>query len=218
MRWIVPVVDRTLLDVQNALAQIEMWRTQVANGQTPTVTELKGCLNATDLNRIEANTKYISQFIREYGFQTNVTTKVDWTDECLPNVDDVNRIIDNIEEIRNKYYEPAGMPSLPQTMVSFSDINAIEQSLLLFREMLLGMVGAFRRSGTFVSGSSFRLPMNAGFIWMSFEHATWGQVEETTWEELTIYDGGFAWILFKDVIWEDIKRETWERLTIYGLR
>ena len=188
MRWIVPVVDRTLLDVQDALAQIEVWRTQVANGQTPTVTELKGCLNVTDLNRIESNTRYISQFLQGYGFQTNVTTKVDWTDECLPNVDDVNRIIGNIEEIRNKYYEPAGMPSLPQTMVSFSDINAIEQSLLLFREMLLGMAGAFRRSGTFVAGSPFRLPMNSGVTWIAFENVTWGDIEGESWEGLTIYN------------------------------
>ncbi len=189
MRWIVPVVDRTLRDVQDALVQIETWRTQVANGQTPTVTELKGCLNATDLNRIEANTRYISQFLQGYGFQMNVTTKVDWTDECLPNVDDVNRIIDNIKEIRDKYYEPAGMPSL-QTMVSFSDINAIEQSLLLFREMLLGMVGAFRRSGTFVAGSPFRLPMNTGVTWMTFENVTWGDIEGESWEGLAIYNEG----------------------------
>jgi hypothetical protein len=190
LRWMVPVVDRTLLDVLDALVQIEAWRTQVANGQTPTVTELKGCLNATDLNRIEANTRYISEFVRGYGFQTNVTTKVDWTDECLPNVDDVNRIIDNIKEIRNKYYEPAGMPSLPQTMVSFSDINAIEQSLLLFREMLLGMVGAFRRTGTFVSGSPFRLPMNIGVTWITFENVTWGDIEGESWEGLAIYNEG----------------------------
>jgi len=190
LRWIVPVVDRTLLDVQDALAQIEMWRTQVANGQTPTVTELKGCLNVTDLNRIEANTRYISEFLQGYRFQTNVTTKVDWTDESLPNAADVNRIIDNIKEIRNKYYEPAGMPSLPQTMVSFSDINAIEQSLLLFREMLLGMVGAFRRSGTFVAGSPFRLPMNIGVTWIAFENVTWGDIEGESWEGLTIYNEG----------------------------
>jgi hypothetical protein len=200
LRWIVPVVDRTLRDVQDALAQIEMWRTQVANGLSPTVTELKGCLNATDLNRIEANTRYISQLIREHGFQTNVTTKVDWTDECLPNADDVNRIIDNIKEIRNKYYEPAGMPSLPQTMVSFSDINAIEQSLLLFREMLLGMVGAFRRSGTFVAGSPFRLPMNIGVTWMTLENVTWGDIEGESWEGLTIYDegGGIEWLTLQE--------------------
>ena len=188
MRWIVPVVDRTLSDVQNALAQIELWRIQVANGQSPTVTELKGCLNATDLNRIEGNTRHISEFLRAYGFQANVTTKVDWTDESLPNATDVNRIIDNIKEIRNKYYEPAGMPSLPQTMVSFSDINAIEQSLLLFREMLLGMVGAFRRSGTFVAGSPFRLPMNIGVTWIAFENVTWGDIEGESWEGLTIYN------------------------------
>ena len=189
MRWIVPVVDRTLSDVQNALAQIELWRIQVANGQTPTVTELKGCLNATDLNRIEGNTRHISEFLRAYGFQTNVTTKVDWTDESLPNATDVNRIINNIKEIRNKYYEPAGMPSLPQTMVSFSDINAIEQSLLLFREMLLGMVGAFRRSGTFVAGSPFRLPMNIGVTWIALEleNVTWGDIEGESWEGLMIY-------------------------------
>ena len=187
MRWIVPVVDRTLLDVQDALAQIEVWRTQVANGQTPTVTELKGCLNATDLNRIEANTRYISEFVRGYGYQTNVTTKVDWTDECLPNVDDVNRIIDNIKEIRDKYYEPAGMPSLPQTMVSFSDINAIEQSLLLFREMLLGMAGAFRRSGTFRCGGDLRLPMHTGVTWIMLEDLTWGDIEGESWEGLAIY-------------------------------
>ena len=173
MRWILPVVDRTLLDVQDALAQIEVWRTQVANGQTPTVTELKGCLNVTDLNRIEANTKYMSQFLQGYGYQTNVTTKVDWTDECLPNVDDVNRIIDNIKEIRDKYYEPAGMPSLPPTMVSFSDINAIERSLMLFREMLLGMAGAFRRSWTFRCGGDLRLPMHTGVTWIMLEDLTW---------------------------------------------
>ena len=200
MRWVVPVVDRTLLDVQDALVQIEAWRTQVANGQSPTVTELKGCLNVTDLNRIETNTRYISQFLRGYGFQTNVTTKVDWTDECLPNVDDVNRIIDNIKEIRNKYYEPAGMPSLPQTMVSFSDINAIEQSLLMFREMLLGTVRAFRRSGTFVAGSPFRLPMNIGVTWITFEDVTWGDIEGESWEGLTIYDegGGIEWLTLQE--------------------
>jgi hypothetical protein len=200
LRWIVPVVDRTLRDVQDALAQIEMWRTQVANGQSPTVTELKGCLNVTDLNRIEANTRYISQFLRGYGFQINVTTKVDWTDECLPNVDDVNRIIDNIKEIRNKYYEPAGMPSLPQTMVSFSDINAIEQSLLLFREMLLGMVGAFRRSGTFRCGQGMKLPMNTGVTWIVLEDLTWGDIEGESWEGLMIYNegGGIKWLTFQE--------------------
>jgi hypothetical protein len=200
LRWIVPVVDRTLRDVQDALAQIEAWRTQVAKGQSPTVTELKGCLNATDLNRIEANTRYISQLIREHGFQTNVITKVDWTDECLPNVDDVNRIIDNIKEIRNKYYEPAGMPSLPQTMVSFSDINAIERSLMLFREMLLGMAGAFRRAGTFVSGSPFRLPMNIGVTWIALENVTWGDIEGESWEGLTIYNegGDLEWFTFQE--------------------
>ena len=190
MRWIVPVVDRTLLDVQDALVQIEVWRTQVANGQSPTVTELKGCLNATDLNRIEANTRYISQFLRGYRFQTNVTTKLDWTDESLPNATDVNRIIDNIKEIRNKYYEPAGVSSLPQTMVSFSDINAIERSLMLFREMMLGMVGAFRRSGTFRCGQGMKLPMNAGITWIILEDLTWGDIEGKSWEELSIYNEG----------------------------
>lgn len=200
MRWIVPVVDRTLLDVQDALAQIEAWRTQVANGQTPTVTELKGCLNVTDLNRIESNTRYISQFIRGYGFQTNVTTKADWTDESLPNAADVNRIIDNIKEIRDKYYEPAGMPSLPQTMVSFSDINAIEQSLLLFREMLLGMVGAFKRSGTFRCGQGMKLPMNTGVTWIILEDLTWGDIEGESWEGLAIYDegGGIEWLTLQE--------------------
>ena len=188
MRWIVPVVDRTLRDVQDALAQIEMWRTQVANGQTPTVTELKGCLNATDLNRIESNTRYISEYLRAYGFQINVITKVDWTDESLPNATDVNRIINNIKEIRNKYYEPAGMPSLPQTMVSFSDINAIEQSLLLFREMLLDMAGAFRRSGTFRCGQGMKFPMSTGITWFALEDLTWGDIEGESWERLMFYD------------------------------
>src|SRR5690606_30526754 len=169
-----------------------MWRTQVANGQTPTVTELKGCLNVTDLNRIEANTRYISEFRRGHGFQMNVTTKVDWTDECLPNVDDVNRIIDNIKEIRDKYYEPAGMPSLPQTMVSFSDINAIERSLMLFKEMLLGMLAAFRRCGTFRCGEYFRLPMGVGagggITWIMLEDLTWGDIEGEKWGELAIYN------------------------------
>lgn len=119
-----------------------------------------------------------------------MTTKVDWTDESLPNATDVSRIIDNIKEIRNKYYEPAGIPSLPQTMVSFSDINAIEQSLLLFREMLLGMAGAFRRSGTFRCGQGMKLPMSTGITWFALEDLTWGDIEGESWEGLMFYDLG----------------------------
>jgi hypothetical protein len=92
------------------------------------------------------------------------------------------------------------MPSLPQTMVSFSDINAIEQSLQLFREMLLGMVGAFRRSGTFVAGSPFRLPMNIGVTWIILEDLTWGDIEGESWEGLAIYNegGNLEWLTLQE--------------------
>ena len=53
--------------------------------------------------------------------------------------------------------------------------------------MLLGMVGAFRRSGTFRCGEDLRLPMNTSIMWIMLEDLTWGDIEGESWEGLAIY-------------------------------
>ena len=58
---------------------------------------------------------------------------------------------------------------------------------MLFKEMLLGMVVAFRRSGTFRCGEDLRLPMHSGVTWIMLEDLTWGDIEGETWEALMIY-------------------------------
>lgn len=122
------------------------------------VYDLKGCLNLTDLNRIEGNTTYIAEKMESFFFHPNIHSKK-WAKEDLPNQADVSRILDNIRYIIDSFYSPDNPPPLPTTMVSYTDINAIEENLHLLKELLDCLEKSFKKTGTIKSGSTIFLPM-----------------------------------------------------------
>jgi hypothetical protein len=121
------------------------------------VYELKGCLNLLDLNRIESNIAFLAEKMEDYSYSPNIHGK-QWSRENMPNIDDMSRIIENIRALINAFYSSKDAPLLPTTMLSYDDINAIEENIYLIKEMLDCMVRSFKKVGTIKSGSKTFLP------------------------------------------------------------
>ena len=122
------------------------------------VYDLKGCLNVLDINRIEENIAYLSERLLELAYPSTVSTKR-WTKDNLPNELDIQRIISNIRTLIDAFYQPPNAPTLPTTMLSYNDINAIERNIDLIKYLLDCMVSSFRKVGAVKSGSTMFLPI-----------------------------------------------------------
>ena len=122
------------------------------------VYDLKGCLNLADLNRIEGNIAYLAEKMESFSYSPNIHGKV-WSKVDMPNQNDMGRIVENIRSLIDSFYTPDNPPELPRTMLSYSDINAIEENLYLIKQMLDCMQSSFKKVGTIKSGSTIFLPI-----------------------------------------------------------
>ncbi len=122
------------------------------------VYELKGCFNLLDLNRIENNITFLAEKMESFSYTPNIYGK-QWNREDMPNQNDMSRIVDNIRSLISAFYSPNKPPSLPTTMLSYSDINAIEENLYLIKQLLDVMQTSFKKVGTIKSGSTTFLPI-----------------------------------------------------------
>lgn len=148
--WITPIYDRTQADVDFAISKINEWKKP---GSTD-VYDLKGCLNVADINRIENNIKYLSDTLSTLGYFPNTVSKI-WEMSGLPDITEVNRILGNIEKMISAFYQSESAPELPETMLTYEQINNIEENLYFLKEMLDDMVGFFRECGTFTCGEEW---------------------------------------------------------------
>jgi hypothetical protein len=122
-----------------------------------TIYDLKGCLNLSDIIRIEGNISYLAEHFTRYLYPIGVNT-MEWSKTDLPNIDDMKRIASNIRSIFSGFYTPSGAETVPETMLLYKDINAIERNLYLLRQMLDSMISSFIPSGTMKCGVR-RLPL-----------------------------------------------------------
>lgn len=122
------------------------------------VYELKGCLNLLDLNRIEGNIAFLAEQMENFSYSPNIHGK-QWGRVDMPNQNDMSRIIDNIRALIDAFYSPDNPPSLPTTMLSYHDVNAIEENLYLIKQLLDCMESSFKQVGTIKSGAITFLPL-----------------------------------------------------------
>ena len=122
------------------------------------VYELKGCFNLLDLNRIEENIGFLAEQMENFSYSPNIRGK-QWGRADMPNQNDMSRIVENIRSLISAFYTPNNPPSLPTTMLSYNDINAIEKNLYLIKQMLDVMQTSFKKVGTIKSGSRMILPI-----------------------------------------------------------
>lgn len=124
IEWVTPITDRTANDVSRAYEIIRM--AKAGNASIKSIS--KGCMNYSDLNRIESNT-----YILASALGIDVVCK-EWTDYFpeQPTVTDKSRILANIQAIADKLYNEYEYECspLPTNIVSYTDLNAVEQCLL----------------------------------------------------------------------------------------
>lgn len=150
VEWITPIFDRTQADVSFAIAKIEEWRER---GSTD-IYELKGCLNVSDINRIENDIQYLSDNLSRLYYFPHTISK-EWGTSGLPDESDINRIIGNVRNIISAYAQLGSAPEVPDTMLTFEQINNIEENLYLVKEILESMIPSFRSCGTFECGEEY---------------------------------------------------------------
>lgn len=121
------------------------------------VYDLKGCLNVLDLNRIEGNIAFLSEQMVKLAYPSTVSTKR-WSEDDLPTELDIQRIIQNVRSLIESFYQPSNAPTLPSTMLSYNDINALERNIDLIKYLLDCMVSSFRKVGMYKSGATMFLP------------------------------------------------------------
>lgn len=148
--WITPIYDRTQADVDIAIAKISEWK---KSGST-NVYALKGCLNVADINRIENNIKYLSDHLTTFYYFPNTVSKT-WDMSGLPDMAEVTRILGNIEKIISAFGQSESAPEVPKTMLTYEQINDIEENLYFLKELLDDLVGFFRECGTFTCGEAW---------------------------------------------------------------
>ena len=149
MSWVAPITDRTADDVA------------YARQHRSSATDNKGALNASDLNRIEGDCRYLADQIAAYGYSISITTKTDYAMSGWPAQAQLNRIRDNIEALQAAYYTLAGSPTMDfTTSIDWQDVNDIEQNLQNLKILIERMVEGFRRCGSFsfYSGTAVVLP------------------------------------------------------------
>ena len=120
--------------------------------------DLKGCLNLSDLTRIEDNIKYLATILAGYHYLIDVKSK-EWTKDSLPKLHDMERISNNIRALFEGFVTPSATATVPNAMLSYQDINALEYDLYLLKQAFDAMLNLFVKSGTRKSGSTNHLPL-----------------------------------------------------------
>lgn len=144
--WIEPVFDRTEEDVSLAKAY-----NKSPSGSS--VTEYKGALNASDLNRIEGNCAYLSELLHSCGYTSHVTVKTDWVMTDFPTLAEFTRIRDNITELLNAYAQAQDMPEMrADDRTDYVEINNMEFDLYRINEMIADMKAIYMYSGELYGG------------------------------------------------------------------
>lgn len=128
-----PVTDRNSSDVEKALEMIEKKYSNLTEEEKlEWDSGLKGCLNYTDLNRIEQNLYLLSLVL-----EVEVETKY-WEPGDIPVSSDYSRIRNNVETIRNAYTTYKDTPKTPEEpLVTYEKYNDIEKILLDIYTILL---------------------------------------------------------------------------------
>ncbi len=123
--WITPVTDRTQTDVEYAQRLLEVgWTNLTSAEQAEYLAGLKGCLNSSDLSRIENNIQILLDVLELDG-----TSYVDNV-PSPPTAGYFKNMESNVATIREAYCVHADTPQVPALPYNtWQAYNAIEQIL-----------------------------------------------------------------------------------------
>ena len=143
--WMSSVHNRTQSDVDYAISQLAKGNNSV---------DFKGCFNVSDINRIENNVRYIADRLNVLKYTNTIETK-SWEIYGIPNVTEIARLINNVSKLINAYYKPEGAPDLPNNLLTYEQVNALEKNLYMIKHLIDTEENQFRFCGTMICGEEF---------------------------------------------------------------
>lgn len=190
------ITDRTSADSARAKSfQGKKWDNLTSEEKAEYLIGLKGAYNYTDFNRVENAVKYLSDLLNMYGYRNTVNVKTGWTPEDMQKVSEIQRYIDNIAELKNKYYSSVeGTMPTTSTWLTIEGANYLEKILANIEELIQGMEQVFVYTGVAGCGQNriwqqrFRRYTKSLRQWLELTQVYWSDFTATqTWEDI-IYD------------------------------
>lgn len=131
------ITDRTAADV----AEAKRLRDKLIAGEALTDEDsaryfagLRGCYNASDMNRVGAAVRYVANRLNAEGYGAYVSPKTDWQMEDIVRQNDWNKYLDEVRHLRRKLTLMRTTPQITDSMYSglksYAEANAIEQILV----------------------------------------------------------------------------------------
>ena len=147
--------DSFVLTNENGVAYVE---DDKLIAQLGVVYDLKGCLNLSDISRIDGDIAYLAERLTQYRYPV-VANSREWDGNDLPTAQDLSRIARNIRSMIDEFARSSKSTTIPDSVLSYADINALEYNLYLLKQLLDAMVEGFVKSGTNKCGATMRLPI-----------------------------------------------------------
>lgn len=141
------IFDRTQEDVN---AAISLREAKVKNFETLTSEEVeileRGTITANTLNRIENKQKEIKELFSSLSIKVDFDNKI-WDETQIFDEVEFQRILDNLDILKNAFYSYQTTPNTPKTSYKYNDINSIEKILVDLEELYEKALKSFRYCG-----------------------------------------------------------------------
>lgn len=116
--------------------------------------------NAGDLNRVEANTQFVAEYIKSLSYNIHeLDVKTDRTMNSIDFLSSINRVEENLEAIKKNFITPIGYENKETWKLgkgfSYIDANRLERNLLKLYELALIVKDNLVYAGTFNCGSEW---------------------------------------------------------------
>lgn len=149
------ITDRAQADVdRRAELKEKGWQGMTDAERSEWQTSLKGGYNYTDMNRVESAVEYVANKLTEAGYNLFPVVKKNWSVTSKPTINDINRYMKNVADIRTTLATFQTTPAAPTTAqkLTYQMANDIEQILLDVDELITRMKSAYFYSADLYSG------------------------------------------------------------------
>ena len=107
-----------------------------------------------DLNRLEGTVKWIAEHLNAAGYPVDITERVNWLPSDIRTQSDMDRLRNNINNLRSAYVTLSTTPRTPASITyeSIRQANEIEQILQDLHQLVSAMESQYKYSGEAIAG------------------------------------------------------------------
>ena len=151
------IYNRTAADVETA----KTLRGLLQAGNALTSEQIsaleRGSCTINMLNRVESKQTELGGILNELSYMNQIENMIDWQNTDIFTFQDHQRLLNNLDALKQAYYIYATTPKTPTYMYDFQSANDIEKILVDIEAMIEDMKSRFRKCGTFQCGEANNL-------------------------------------------------------------